>query len=64
MKWTEIYNIAIELQEQYPDEDVVNIAFTKLQKLVLSLSSFDDKITNCNEKVLEAIQQAWLEEKS
>jgi FeS assembly protein IscX len=63
MKWLDIYDIAIALEESFPDEDVLNIRFTDLQKLVLSLEGFNDDIKNCNERVLEAIQQAWIDER-
>lgn len=63
MKWLDIYDIAIALEEAFPNEDVLNIRFTELQKLVLSLDNFNDDIKNCNERVLEAIQQAWIDER-
>jgi len=63
MQWTDVINIAIELEENFPDLDVVNISFPKLQKLVLDLEGFDDDPKRCNEKILEAIQTAWLDEK-
>lgn len=62
MRWTDVAEIAIELADLYPKADVLNIRFTDLQAMVLNLPGFDDAISNCNEKVLEAIQAAWLEE--
>lgn len=64
IKWLNVYDIAIYLEELYPDEDIVNISFMRLQKLVLDLETFDDESKNCNEKVLEAIQQTWIDERS
>ena len=63
MKWTDIYDIAISLEEKHPDTDVVNIRFTTLQQMVLDLEDFDDIASRCNEKILEAIQATWLEER-
>jgi FeS assembly protein IscX len=63
MDWTQIYDIAIALEEQFPKVDIVTIRFTDLQKHVLSLEGFNDDPKRCNEKILEAIQQAWLEER-
>ncbi|MCL4166234.1 UNVERIFIED_CONTAM: hypothetical protein GTU68_002513 [Idotea baltica] len=63
MQWTDIIDIAIELEEKHPGEDVPYISFPKLQQLVLELEDFDDDPKRCNEKVLEAIQAAWLDEK-
>lgn len=63
MQWTDITDIAIELEEKHPDLDVINISFPKLQQLVLDLEDFNDNPKRCNEKILEAIQAAWLDEK-
>ena len=64
LKWTDVIDIAIELDETHPEVDVEKIRFTDLQKYVLDLKNFDDIPTRCNEKILEAIQQAWIEERS
>jgi len=63
MKWTDIYDIAIELEDVHPDVDVVNLRFTDLWKWVKELPGFDDDPEKSNEKILEAIQAAWLEER-
>ena len=63
LKWTDVYDIAIELEELYPEVDVVNIRFTDLWKWVSGLACFDDNPEEASEKILEAIQRAWLEEK-
>lgn len=62
LKWTDTYDIAIALQEAYPDVDVLSIRFTDLWQWVQNLSDFDDLPNKSNEKILEAIQMAWLEE--
>ncbi|MDR1139393.1 MAG: Fe-S cluster assembly protein IscX [Rickettsiales bacterium] len=64
MKWFDIEDIAEALEEKFPDEDIVNIRFTELKKKVLSLEGFDDDEKRCNEKILEAIQVAWIRERS
>ncbi len=63
MQWTDIQDIAIALEEQYPDKDNINLRFTDLMQWVLALEGFDDASTRCNEKILEAIQAAWIEER-
>jgi len=63
MLWTDIYDIAIELEEKFPDVDNVNLRFTDLHKWVMNLDGFEDKPENSNEKILEAIQAAWIEER-
>lgn len=64
MNWTQIYDIAISLEEKFPQEDVVTMRFTDLQRYVMSLDGFNDDPKRCNEKILEAIQQAWLDERT
>jgi len=63
MKWTDVHDIAIELEDARPDEDVVNLRFTDLWKWVQELPGFDDDPDKSNEKILEAIQMAWLDER-
>ena len=63
LKWVDTYDVAIELEERHPDVDVVNIRFTDLHKWVCDLPNFDDDPNRSNEKTLEAIQMAWIEER-
>ncbi|RZO96833.1 MAG: Fe-S assembly protein IscX [Gammaproteobacteria bacterium] len=63
MLWTDVNDIAIELDEQHPDVDPTFILFTDLRKLVLSLEKFSDDPEKTNEKILEAIQMLWIEER-
>ena len=63
MRWTDIQDIAIELVEAHPDVDVVNLRFTDLHKWVCALPGFDGDPNKSNEKILEAIQMAWLDER-
>jgi FeS assembly protein IscX len=62
MKWTDTPDIAIALSEKYPGEDPNKVRFTDLYQWVLGLDGFDDDPKRCGEKVLEAIQMAWIEE--
>ena len=62
MKWTDINDIAIELYEAHPDTDPLTIRFTDLHRWVMELSDFDDDPERSGEKILEAIQAAWIEE--
>jgi FeS assembly protein IscX len=63
LKWTDVQDIAIELEETHPDVDVINLRFTDLWKWVQALPDFEDDPKKSNEKILEAIQAAWLEER-
>ncbi len=62
MKWNDTVDIAIALTERHPDVDPRYIRFTDLLDWVLSLDGFEDPAQSCNEKILEAIQMAWIEE--
>lgn len=62
MKWTDVREIAIELSEQHPEIDPRTIRFTDLMTWVMALDGFDDEAGHCGEKVLEAIQMAWMDE--
>jgi len=63
LRWTDVNDIAIELEDAHPDVDVVNMRFTDLWKWVQALPDFDDDPQKSNEKILEAIQMAWLDER-
>ena len=62
LKWTDTLDIAIELSEQHSDVDPRYIRFTDLHAWVCALQEFDDEPERSNEKVLEALQMAWLDE--
>ncbi|QSA99267.1 Fe-S cluster assembly protein IscX [Methylococcus sp. EFPC2] len=64
MKWNDTFDIAIALNERYPDVDPKYVRFTDLLNWVLGIDGFDDTAEKCNEKVLEAIQMAWIDEAS
>ena len=64
LKWTDSLDIAIELDEKYPDVDPLNINFVDLRGWVLGLDEFDDDPEHSGEKILEAIQMAWIEERT
>jgi FeS assembly protein IscX len=62
MKWTDTLDIAIELYEKFPDVDPRTIRFTDLHRWVSELEKFSDDPNKSNEKILEAIQMAWIDE--
>jgi len=62
LKWTDTLDIALELLEQHPDVDPRYIRFTDLHTWVTGLENFHDAPDRSNEKILEAIQAAWIEE--
>ena len=64
LRWTDVHDIAIELEEAHPEADNVNLRFTDLWRWVQELPDFADDPQKSNEKILEAIQMAWLDERS
>ena len=63
MKWTDTREIAIQLFEKFPEVDPLTIRFTDLHRWVTELQGFDDDPKRSNEKMLEAIQMTWLDER-
>jgi FeS assembly protein IscX len=62
LKWTDTLEIAIQLFDAHPELDPRQIRFTTLMALVTALPDFDDVPERCGERILEAIQQAWIDE--
>ncbi|MEY2631970.1 MAG: hypothetical protein RIR00_624 [Pseudomonadota bacterium] len=62
MKWTDVNAIAIELCEAHPEVNPLRLNFVDLRDWVMALPGFNDDPRHCGEKVLEAIQQAWIDE--
>lgn len=63
LKWTDSLEIAIALEEKYPDVDPLTLRFVDLSEWIQALEQFDDAPAHCGERVLEAIQMAWIEER-
>lgn len=62
MRWRDAEDIAIALGEKYPQTDPLTVRFTDLHRSVTELPGFADDPKASNEKLLEAIQMAWLDE--
>ena len=62
MKWTDSIDIAVALNEKFPDIDPKTIRFTDLRRWVCELEEFNDDPKHSGEKILEAIQMAWIDE--
>lgn len=63
LKWTDTLDIAIELDEAHPDVDPKYVNFVELRQWVMELDNFDDDPNHSGEKILEAIQMGWIEER-
>jgi len=63
LKWTDTLDIAIALDEAHPDVDPLAVNFVDLSKWCMELEEFDDDPDHCGERILEAIQMAWIEER-
>lgn len=62
MLWTDVYDIAADLAELHSSVDPMHVNFVDLRNWVMALENFDDSPDRCGEKILEAIQAAWIEE--
>ena len=62
MKWTDSRDIAFALMDKFPDQDPKALNFVELRDWVLELPGFDDDPKRSGEKILEAIQMAWIDE--
>lgn len=62
LKWTDSLEIALDLMEVHSEVDPLTLHFTELRAWVLALERFDDDPKHCGERVLEAIQLAWIAE--
>ena len=63
LKWTDVLDIAIELDETHTDANPETVNFVDLRNWVMALPDFDDDPEHCGEKILEAIQMNWIEER-
>ncbi len=63
LKWVDSLEIAIELDETYPDVDPKSVNFVDLRQWIMDLDDFDDDPEHSGERILEAVQLAWIEEK-
>jgi FeS assembly protein IscX len=63
LKWTDVMEIAIELEDAHPDVDPMHVNFVDLRNWVMALDDFDDDPDHCGERILEGIQMAWIEER-
>lgn len=61
LKWSNADEIGYQLFHKYPDTDPLQVRFTDLRQKVLELEEFADNLAASNEKILEAIQMAWLD---
>ncbi|MCM2680143.1 Fe-S cluster assembly protein IscX [Echinimonas agarilytica] len=62
LKWTDSLEIALALIDAHPDVDPTSVRFTDLMQWVVELDEFDDDTDRCGERILEAIQQNWIDE--
>ncbi len=62
LRWTDVHAIGELLYDQFPEFDPLTVRFTELMKWIVALEEFEDDPDRCGERVLEAIQMAWLSE--
>ena len=62
LRWTDSLEIAMQLEDAHPDVDPQYVRFTDLRDWILALEDFEDDPEHCGERILEAIQMAWIDE--
>jgi len=62
VKWTDSQELAIALADAHPEVDPRRVNFVDLRDMVIALPGFDDDPKRSGEKILEAIQMAWIDE--
>jgi FeS assembly protein IscX len=62
LRWIDSQEIALALIEQHPEVNPSALHFPELMLWILALEDFDDDPKHCGEKVLEAVQAAWIDE--
>ena len=62
LKWVDSLDIALALIDEHPEVDPNQLHFPQLMQWVIALDEFDDDLSRCGERILEAIQQAWIDE--
>ncbi len=60
----DIHEIVSDLDEKYPEVDPLQVNFKELYDWILALENFDDDPNRCGERILEAVQQTWIDEKN
>ena len=63
LTWLDVVEIGLALHDKFPDTDPLSVRFTDLHQWVRDLEGFADDPNKSNEKILEAIQMAWLDER-
>ncbi|MFM1830911.1 MAG: hypothetical protein RLZZ558_1251 [Planctomycetota bacterium] len=65
MHWLDVDLLGEALAEVHPDLDPAGVSFPRLKSLVQGLPGFAERPGHpCNERILEAIQQAWIDERA
>jgi FeS assembly protein IscX len=63
MNWTDSLDIAIALDDAHPSINPLTVGFVDLREMVMALEGFEDDAEKSGEKILEAIQMNWIEER-
>lgn len=62
LRWIDSLDIALDLMEDHPEVDPKSLHFPQLMQWIIALDNFDDDPAHCGERVLEAVQLAWISE--
>jgi FeS assembly protein IscX len=59
--WTDIEKIAVELEENYSEEEIPEYNLQDLTEMILSLKDFEDQEVEVDENVLKQIMEYWID---
>ncbi len=62
LTWETSYAIALELKRMHPDPNIDEVTLQQIYDWTVQLEEFEDEPALCNDDILSAIYQEWLEE--
>ena len=62
LTWETSYAIAIELKRSHPGVNIDEVSLQQIYDWTVELEDFGDEPALCNDDILSAIYQEWLEE--
>lgn len=63
LTWTDTLELAIALDDAHPEADPLHVNFVDLRNWIMALDDFSGDPEHCGERILEAVQMAWIEER-
>lgn len=61
MHWSNIEEIAVQLEESYAEEEIPEYSLSYFKEMVLSLSNFEDHEVEVSDSTLKQIIEHWVD---